>query len=144
MFLGKGALKICSKFYRRTPMLKCDLPTSWFLHAFFMVLLKLSWYQFAKHRLANTSIIFNALFSFFENYKLTVKGKVSYQPASLNISTGHWTMFGENRVMLDKSCFTKHTVIRSEVKKIIISYRRPQTQKHSVSTGLFLFLTFWK
>ena len=121
MFLGKGALKICSKFYRRTPMLKCDLPTSWFLHAFFMVLLKLSWYQFAKHRLANTSIIFNALFSFFQNYKLTVKGKVSYQPASLNISTGHWTMFGEKSSYVGQKLLHKAQSFEVKLKKLLLA-----------------------
>ena len=38
--------------------------------------------------------------------------------------------------MPDESYFTTGTVVRHEVKNIIISYRRLKTQKHLVSIGL--------
>ena len=38
---------------------------------------------------------------------------------SLNITTGHWTMPVKNRVMSDEGCFTKDTVVRRKVKKVL-------------------------
>ena len=35
----------------------------------------------------------------------------------LNISTGHWTMFGKNRVMFDEGYFARDAVVRREVRK---------------------------
>ena len=69
-----------------------------------------------------------------------------YVSASPNISTGHWTMSDKkNRVMSDKICFTTGTVVRREVKKNYISYRRLKTRKHSVSiVSMFYFLRLCK
>ena len=39
----------------------------------------------------------------------------------LNVSTGHRTMSSKKRVMSDETCFTKDTVVRSEVKKIFFT-----------------------
>ena len=55
---------------------------------------------------------------------------------SLNISTGHRTMFGKKSSYIRLKMLHNGHEVRYEVKKNSISYQRLKTQKYSVSTGL--------